>query len=113
MRALALALLVACGNSEAPEGPPPTAISQAEIQRGQDACKSYVEKVCSCADKVEAAKDACQKARPLPESLNLTLNVANATDTKPKDSRGAQNAARAIMKQCIEGVGKLPTLGCS
>jgi len=113
LAALLVVSTAACKQQE--EAPPATkvpAMSAAEIQRSEDACKTYVDRVCACADKVPAVKQQCELARALPEAVRLGLEVAASPDSKPNDALGAQGSVRKAVKQCIEQTAKLPALGC-
>jgi len=112
-RALLLCLLFACAKKQEP--PPPSkvpALTADEIQRSQDACKTYVDKVCACAAQVPTAKQQCDLARALPEAVQIGIEVAANPDTKPQDIYGAQSSVRKAVKTCIEQLAKLPSLGC-
>ena len=112
-RALLLCLLLACAKKQEP--PPPSkvpALSAEEIQRSQDACKTYVDKVCACAATVPAVKQQCDLAKALPEAVQIGVDVAANPETKPQDIYGAQGSVRKAVKTCIEQMAKLPSLGC-
>jgi hypothetical protein len=108
-----LCLLVACAKKQQPppQGKVPP-LSAEEIQRSQDACKTYVDKICACADKVPAVKQQCDLAKALPEAVQIGVDVAANPDTKPQDIYGAQGSVRKAVKTCIEQMAKLPSLGC-
>jgi hypothetical protein len=108
-----LVALAACANKAADAPPPPVApMPAAEVQRGKDACAAYLDRACACADKVPAAKEACDLARPMPEALELQLSFAIAAETKKNDVLAAQAGVRKVVKACIEGAAKLATVGC-
>jgi hypothetical protein len=112
-RALLLCLLVACAKKQEP--PPPAkvpALTAEEIQRSQDACKTYVDKICACAEKVPTVKPKCDLAKALPEAVQIGIDVAANPDTKPQDIYGAQSSVRKAVKTCIEQTAQLPALGC-
>ena len=89
--------------------PPP--IPATEVQRGQDACKAYVAKVCACT------------RRPREAAVRAREGAARGDRDRPPD-RGeprieaaghvlqAQDSVRKTMKECIEQIAKLPALGC-
>jgi hypothetical protein len=110
-RILLVALLAACAKKQA-EAPPVPPMSAAEIQRGQDACKAYVDQVCACAGKLPAVKPQCDLARALPDALNLQLGLAAAPESKRNDVVSAQAGVRKVIKECIEETARLPALGC-
>ena len=111
-RALLLCLLLACAKKQAPPQGKVPALSAEEIQRSQDACKTYVDKVCACAAQVPAVKAQCDLAKALPEAVQIGVDVAANPDTKPQDIYGAQSSVRKAVKTCIEELAKLPALGC-
>lgn len=112
--AIALALVAACKKQEAPPkqepGPPP--MPAAEIQRSEDACKQYVERVCACAQTVPAVAKQCELARALPEAVRIGLEVAASPDSKPDIVEQSYASVRKTAKECIEQTAKLPALGC-
>jgi hypothetical protein len=99
-----------------PSEPPPSsdvpAMPAAEVQRGRDACKAYVEKVCACAPTVAAMQQQCALARALPDALQVSLDVAMTPDSTRRDVLQAHDGARKIIKECIEATAKLPAAGC-
>ena len=88
------------------------AMPATEVQRSQDACKTYVERVCACAATVPAAAEQCQLARALPEAIRIGLEVAASPDSKPDVVQQSYASVRKTAKECIEQTAKLPTLGC-
>jgi hypothetical protein len=112
---LVLALVAACKKQE-PEakpqpGPPPMPAS--EIQRSQDACKQYVERVCACAATVPAVAKQCELARALPDAVRLGLEIAASPDSNPDLVQQSYASVRKTAKECIEQTAKLPALGCN
>jgi hypothetical protein len=93
-----------------PGGAP--ALSAAEVKRSTDACQAYVSSACACADKVAAAKPACEAAKAIPDSIRMALAVANAADSKPEDVRHTQKFVRDAVAECIQETARLPALGC-
>jgi hypothetical protein len=87
-------------------------MSASEVQRSKDACATYVERVCACAETVPAVAKQCKLSRALPDAIRLSLEIAASPDSKPADVRGAQSSVRKTVKECIEQTAKLPTLGC-
>jgi hypothetical protein len=118
MCAALLASAVGCNKREdkspAPQPPPVTVapIPAAEVARGEEACGVYVERVCACAETIEAAKDGCGLARALPDALRISLETAAHPDSRPEVVRQAQASARKTIKECIEQTARLPSLGC-
>ncbi len=112
MKHLVLAVVLAACAKKAAEEPPVAPIPAAEIQRGKDACQALVDRACTCADKVPAAKEPCDLARALPQALDVQLSFATAADTKKNDVLAAQAGVRKVVKECIEQTAKLATVGC-
>jgi hypothetical protein len=114
--ALALGLALTSGackkQRKAPKAEPVETMSADEVKRSEDACKAYVERVCSCAATVPAAVDACTKAKAQPEAIKLALEVAASPDSKPVVVRQSLDGVRKIVKACIEQTAQLPALGC-
>ena len=123
---LAALLIAACSKKE--EAKPKhgvTPMPASEVQRSQDACKMYVERVCACAEKVppkgtgspggslapDAAKQ-CELARALPEAVRIGLEVAASPDSQPDIVQQSYASVRKTAKECIEQTAKLPALGC-
>lgn len=111
---VALALVAACKKEQPASGPagepPPPQIPASEVKRGQDACGDYVAKVCACT--APAAKDACGLAKALPEAIETGLQVSTNPESARRDVIQANDAVRKTMKECIEQLAKLPSLGC-
>ncbi len=106
-------LLGACKQEEAPApaaGPPP--IGEAEIKRGQDACRAYAAQVCACARTVPAAQEPCKLGQALPDSLDTTVQVSAHPETERRDAVQTAAAVRKLIARCIELTAKLPELGC-
>jgi hypothetical protein len=85
-------------------------LAPTEVKRGEDACKTYVDKVCACT--APAAADACKLARALPDALKVGLEVAASPDSTRMDVLQANDSIRKTIKECIEQTAKLPALGC-
>jgi hypothetical protein len=113
-RALLLCLLLACSKKQ--EAPPKEQkippMSATEIQRSEDACKIYVDKICACAGSNASLADQCGLARALPDAIRIGVEVSQSPDSKPKDIYGAQESVRMTAKNCVEQLAKLPSLGC-
>ena len=110
-----LALLALCpgcrDREEAPPAPAPV-MPATEIKRALDACKAYVDKVCSCAKTVPAMQQACELARAYPDAIQVELDVAASPDSSRRDVRQTHGGVRNIVKTCIEESAKLPAAGC-
>lgn len=115
---LALAAMSGCKAKEsAPKKQKPVAgMTEIEIKRGEDACKTYVEKTCACADQkpdqAELAKQ-CQLAKSLPEAMQIALSVAVNPDSKPDVVQQSYDSVRTTVGNCIQETAKLPSLGCN
>ena len=112
---LVVALLAAgaCKKQEAKREPAAVpAMPAAEVQRNQDACKVYVEKVCACAEQVPDVAKQCELARALPEAIRIGLEVAASPDSKPDIVQQSYASVRKTAKECIEQTARLPHLGC-
>lgn len=115
--ALVLAASVGCKKkSEEPKGPPPPPpVTTEESTRGDDACRAYLEKLCACSaarPDDTALAERCQLDRALPGAMKLSLEASLAPETTAVNVRSAQLQFRTMVKRCIEGTAKLPTLGC-
>lgn len=118
MRAWLLAALFVVTACKKQEAPAPAAGSDTakpmpavEIQRSQDACKTYVAKLCACT--TDAAKSVCGLAKALPDAIETALQVAANPETHKIDALQAQDLIRKTTKECIEQTAKLPNLGCN
>jgi hypothetical protein len=117
-----LLVLVACAGcknaSDAPAAgsnsppPRPVAMPASEVKRSQDACKAYADKVCACAETVPAMKQPCALARPLPDAMQVALDVAANPESSRLDVVQAHDSVRKIAKECIEQIARLPGAGC-
>jgi hypothetical protein len=111
---LVVALLAACKKQESSsKQPPAVAVMPAEeVKRSEDACKTYVERVCACAATVPDAVKPCELSRALPEAVRIGLEVAASPDSKPDIVQQSYASVRKTAKECIEQLAKLPALGC-
>jgi hypothetical protein len=110
-----LALVVACKKKEAAPPPPANnapAIPAAELKRGQDACKAYIDKACACAATVEAAKVKCEEAKAFPDVVQMGTELTMSTDSSSKDVKQAAMTIRKTIAECIQQTAQLPALGC-
>jgi hypothetical protein len=104
----------ACKKQEKKAAPEPVEkMSAEEVKRSEDACKAYVDRVCTCATTVPAAQKQCELAKAQPEALRISLEVATYPDSKPDIVRQALAGVRKVVKECIEQTAKLPALGCN
>lgn len=110
----ALALCAACKQqADAPPPRPAPAMPATEVKRAEDACKAYVDKVCGCARTIPALEQPCRLARPLPDAIQVSVEVGASADTAQRDVRQVQDSVRKIAKQCIEELARLPAAGCT
>ena len=113
-----LALVLSTGGCKAKEtkhhpGKVVREMSAMEVQRGQDACKAYVDRVCACgAQNPELAKQ-CDLAKALPQAMEISLSVAANPESKPDIVQQAYANVRKTVGSCIEETAKLPTAGCN
>ncbi len=100
---LALALgLAGCKGEDKTPGGRPRPISAAERKRGDDACQSYVKRLCLCAETKPELKDRCEIKHAKPEALVLALEVDDNPEAAPREVAQAQDQARKIIAKCIE-----------
>ena len=118
--ALVLALLAVTGckakESKPKKEKPVPGMTEIELERGEDACKTYVDKICACAgqkpDQAELAKQ-CQLAKSLPEAMQIALSVAMNPESKPDVVEQSYDSVKTTVSQCIQETAKLPSLGCN
>lgn len=113
---MALWLASGCKKSgserDQPAMPPP--MSEVEAERGEQACRDYVARVCACArakpDSAELAEQ-CELAPAKVSSLDMVLEVNRAPgDTGERVH--TQRTAQRIIRSCIEAQSKLDSRGC-
>jgi hypothetical protein len=113
---VAAACLALAGAACKKQQPPPPAdrptMAATEIKRDQDACKTYVDKVCACAQGAPAMQQPCALARALPDAIQVSLDVAANPESSRLDVLQALDSVRKIAKECIEETAKLPAAGC-
>lgn len=114
---LVLALVLSTGGCKAKESKHHVKqvkdMSPAEVQRGQDACKAYVDRVCACAaQKPELAKQ-CDLSKALPQAIEISLSVATNPDSKPDIVEQSYANVRKTVGSCIEETARLPAAGCN
>ncbi len=113
--AAVLVAVLGCKQAEptaAPAGDDRPVISKAEVVRGQDACKAYVDKVCGCAAQQPDRRKDCELARALPEAMQVGLDVAVTADSTRRDVVQANDSVRKIVAECIQQTAKLANAGC-
>lgn len=110
-----LALVAACKKAE--EAPPPPtnnepAIPAAELERGEEACNTFVQKACACGETVPAAKPKCEAAKAFTETVKMGTELTMSKDSSAKDVKQAALTIRKTIAECIEETAQLPALGC-
>jgi hypothetical protein len=88
-------------------------MSAMEIQRGQDACRVYVEKVCACATSKPDLAKQCELSKALPQAIEISLSVANNPDSKPDIVQQSYANVRKTIGNCIQETARLPAAGCN
>jgi hypothetical protein len=118
MKALAVALVLLTGltgckvKEHKVKVKTPTSMTEIEVQRGEDACKTYIDKICACAaTKPDLAKQ-CDLAKALPDAMHLSLAVALNPDSKPDVVDQAYGNVKKTISSCFDEVAKLPQAGC-
>ena len=92
----------------------PSRASAAEAERGREACRSYVDQVCACAETNAELAEECSMARARPQALDMSLrSAAAAGNATEKDRRSIQANAEQIARACIEDAAALVKRGCA
>jgi hypothetical protein len=112
MRLAWVVLVAACSKAPPEETPEPGLLSPVELQRADDACTTYVAKVCACAETVPAKKEDCTLAKMMPEGIEVAKRLAMNPKAEREDSVQAASSVRKTVKQCIERTAKLSSEGC-
>ena len=112
MRLAWLVVLAGCSKSPPEDVAPPALLSPDELQRADDACKTYVDKVCACATTVPDKKQDCELAKAMPEGIEVAKRLALNPKAEREDSAQAASSVRKTVKQCIERTAKLTSEGC-
>jgi hypothetical protein len=111
-----LVILALVGGCKKPaDAPPPEEAPQmpaVELKRDQDACNTYVAKICACVATQPAMRRQCELARALPDALQVSIDVASNPASSRRDAVQAQHSVRTIAKECIEETAKLAAAGC-
>jgi hypothetical protein len=109
-----VALTAGCAKKPKPAKEKPVAgLTDVEVKRGEEACKTYVDKVCACAQTKPDLAQQCELAKSLPHAMELTLGVATQPDQKPDIAKQAYDSTRQQIAVCIQETAKLPSLGCN
>ncbi|HVK74859.1 MAG TPA: hypothetical protein VM734_16130 [Kofleriaceae bacterium] len=119
LAALAAALVLAGAGCKkqaereaAPAGNRPPPIEVPERRRGEEACTTYVERLCACAEQKPELAEQCHMKQAKPEALALALGVADDPSSTRESIVQAQVEARKIIARCIEEAARLPSMGC-
>lgn len=116
---LAIWLLIAAPGCQKKDAGPqaeemPAPISKSEAERGVEACRAYVQRVCACAEaKPDNAEleELCYLAPAKARSVDMVLEV-NLTTKDGKERVATRETARRIVSSCIEEQGMLDGKGC-
>lgn len=93
--------LVACKKDEPASGRPKP-IASAERQRGETACKAYVDRLCACTAQKPALAERCDLKKAKLDALRMALAVDDDPSVEAGDVFLAQDAAREVIAKCIE-----------
>jgi hypothetical protein len=112
-----VALLLVVGCKKSSEAPPPNPnnappIPADELKRGEDACNGLVQKLCTCAETVEAAKAQCETAKSFSEVIKMSTQMTMSQDSSKLDVKQAARDIRKTIAECIQQTSKLPEIGC-
>lgn len=110
--------LAGCSKGESEQAAPdnmPPPVSDSERERGVEACKAYVARVCACAQTRpddQDMRERCELAPGKLSSLNMVLRVNRAPDN-PEDRLKTAATAHRIIGSCVSEQSKLDNLGCA
>lgn len=110
---VALVLVAGCKAKEPKKREPKPAMAAAEVQRGQDACRVYVDRVCACAAQKPALAKQCELSKALPQAIEISLSVALHPESKPDIVEQSFGNVRKTVASCIDETAKLPAAGCN
>lgn len=109
-----LVVLAGCDRPAADQGPP--AMPQAEKDRAVEICKSYVARLCACADADATLRDQCDLARAQPEAVDMHLAILAGKGPKGPlgtEERGLMEASlRKVVAACVRGDAALDPHKC-
>jgi hypothetical protein len=116
--ALSFALVASLGckakeNQRKPPPKAPSAMTDIEVKRGEDACKTYVDKVCACATSKPDLAKQCELAKALPQAMQISLATAMNPDSKPDIVEQSYDSAKKVVAECIQDTAQLPSQGCN
>ncbi|RMH43298.1 MAG: hypothetical protein D6689_05455 [Deltaproteobacteria bacterium] len=92
----------------------PPVMSDAEQQRGRQACEAYVARLCACAESRPELAESCRLAQAQPEALAQLFGMLNGKEGAlgQRELREAQHTARRIIKDCFEKDAALDPATC-
>lgn len=97
---------------EAPAKATVKGLPEKEVARARTACKSYVARVCACAESRAALADECALSRAIPEALELNLDLSTTPGLSNAERQAVRVEARKIAAGCFEADGKLDPVDC-
>lgn len=108
-----LVLMTACGREEAPSARAKVEpLSAAEVKRGHDACRTYIERLCRCALTHTEYVEECELIRNArPDALRKAIEASETNEDDNVRWR-TQVTARRIMARCIEDDNRLDIGKC-
>lgn len=121
MRLLILAMLAAsllacsseAANKDEPKDDKVQPMTDQEIERGNDACTTYVERLCKCVGAQPKLAETCEKERAIVSALQMLVQM-NRTGQATDDERlvSAQKA-REMISKCVTETAQLDSRGCN
>lgn len=110
---LLLAMGAGCSKESSEQSKPVVeALPQDEIQRGQRACQSYVDRLCACAKTQTDMADACALAKARPEALKLNIDLMSSPGLPVVEAQAVKVEARKIIAACFADEGRLDPVKC-
>lgn len=113
--ALALLAMGACSKKSSDSGDRPAKIAPmppAEIARAEQACESYVARVCACAETHPELARQCELAKASPGALQINLELLASDGLEIGEQKAVKVEARKIAAVCFEADGKLDVAMC-
>jgi hypothetical protein len=105
----------ACSKKSDDGGSSPARIAPmppAEIARAEQACTSYVARVCACADTHPELTRQCELAKASPGALQINLELLQSDGLEIGEQKAVKVEARKIAAVCFEADGKLDAAMC-
>lgn len=92
---------------------PVPSITDAEAERGKQACNAYIERLCKCSESHEEYVKTCELAKAMPSALKMNLRTAQAEgNLERRDKSAVVHSARQIIRRCIENEVRLDDQKC-